>query len=70
MPAPIAMGAFGSSGQRGRGLKSNELLYPDFNLSNPAHAIIAALSVQNSGGGTRSWIFLVIINSDKRFFID
>ncbi|MCH7549272.1 MAG: sulfatase-like hydrolase/transferase [Candidatus Krumholzibacteriota bacterium] len=50
-PAPVAGGASGSSGQRARGLASSPSERPRRSRSIPAHAIIAALSVQSRGGG-------------------
>ena len=54
-PAPGNFTAAGSSGQRGRGAKSRESgVGSTLQRSNPAQAIIAALSVQSLIGGATS----------------
>ena len=51
-PAPSAGGASGSSGQRARTGAARSSTMPRESRIGPAQAIIAALSVQSSGGGT------------------
>ncbi len=55
-----------SSGQRARGATSSVSVMPRASRSAPAHAIIAPLSVQSSGGGATSTVRLLGCHAAKR----
>ena len=64
-PAPSAGGASGSSGQRARAGAERSSISPRESRMAPAQAIMAALSVQSSGGGTirRKMCFRAVASS-------